>query len=288
MNNRATSMVSVGSVALNSATCTSRGSDRIMSCMSSRKPSSSISSASSRTTNRTSRTCSAPSRSMCSSRPGVAITTWAPSRRARRSAPTRPPPTSSCTVSPFTYSPIDDSTLWLCRASSRVGLTISTCVARTDGSSSCSAAIENAPVLPVPDCAWAIVSRPFRSGNTALPWIGLGRSNPRAKMPRSTSSRRPMSSNDSTASVTLGVNSPTSAPEPSPSPVPAPAPPVAAPTAVRSGALSSSLSSGRGVSDARASTRPSRLSPHPVVAAGASKSPSKSTDPIVSLLAART
>eukprot|EP00962_Isochrysis_galbana_P045953 scaffold18296_cov124-Isochrysis_galbana.AAC.3 len=33
-------------------------------------------------------------------------------------------------------------------------------------------------VLPVPDCAWAIVSRPFRIGMIARCWMADGFSNP--------------------------------------------------------------------------------------------------------------
>mmetsp|Transcript_7100 Transcript_7100/g.25286 ORF Transcript_7100/g.25286 Transcript_7100/m.25286 type:complete len:305 (+) Transcript_7100:624-1538(+) len=268
MKRRATSIVAIGSVALNSPTCTSRGSPEKRSYMSSRKSSLSISSASSRMTRRTARASRQPSRSMCSSRPGVATTTCGPLRSVRRSLPVLLPPTSRCVLTPVN-SPSAVMTPALWRASSRVGDTMSACVSWRDASTSCSVATLNAPVLPVPDCACAIVSRPLSSGAMALPWMALGFSKPKAKMPRSTSSRNSRSSNDSTLSVTLGTNSSSSGSPPPPSPPP---PPETRTCTVSSSSLSSGLAS---------SAPHSRSSAAAVGSAIAALSPTPSTTLVV-------
>lgn len=49
-----------------------------------------------------------------------------------------------------------------------------TCVSRNVMSVDCSEAIENVAVLPVPDCACAMTSRPFTIGRIARCWIADG------------------------------------------------------------------------------------------------------------------
>ena len=50
-------------------------------------------------------------------------------------------------------------TLWICCANSRVGASTKTWHCGSLASNRCREAMENVAVLPVPDCAWAIVSR---------------------------------------------------------------------------------------------------------------------------------
>jgi hypothetical protein len=44
--------------------------------------------------------------------------------------------------------------------------------------------------LPVPDCAWAMVSLPDMMGMIALAWMGLGRSQPKPVQRRRWKERR--------------------------------------------------------------------------------------------------
>lgn len=68
-------------------------------------------------------------------------------------------------------------TLEIWTANSRVGERMSACGSRLEVSIDWSTPIENVAVLPVPDCAWAITSRPLIMGTIALCWIAEGFSN---------------------------------------------------------------------------------------------------------------
>ena len=67
----------------------------------------------------------------------------------------------------------------------------------------CSTEMEKVAVLPVPDCACAMVSWSASMGMIPRCWMALGFSKPYAYMPRSRSSLRFMSSNDVTTSSQL-------------------------------------------------------------------------------------
>lgn len=76
-------------------------------------------------------------------------------------------------------SPSASMTFWICVANSLVGESINTWVSRSVVSSDCRIDIEKVAVLPVPDCAWAITSRPLTIGMILLCWIADGFSKPK-------------------------------------------------------------------------------------------------------------
>ena len=81
-------------------------------------------------------------------------------------------------LNPCIIDPIDVITLAVWVLSSRVGDKHRICVVLLVILSRESAPIVKAAVLPVPDCACAITSRPFIKDVSDLRWIGLGFSNP--------------------------------------------------------------------------------------------------------------
>lgn len=70
-------------------------------------------------------------------------------------------------------------TFWICKANSLVGDKHSTWVSLSWVSTDCNIAIENVAVLPVPDWACAMTSRPLIMGLIALCCIAEGRSKPK-------------------------------------------------------------------------------------------------------------
>ena len=69
-------------------------------------------------------------------------------------------------------------TFWIWTASSLVGLRQSTCVSLTVVSIDWRMEMEKVAVFPVPDCAWAMTSRPLMMGLMARCWMAEGFSNP--------------------------------------------------------------------------------------------------------------
>ena len=88
------------------------------------------------------------------------------------------PPTSNLIRSPWQESPIFSITLQVCLTNSLVGEIIRTWEVFSLTLTTCKEAIVKAPVLPVPDWAWAIISLPWTIGLIALLCIGVGFSNP--------------------------------------------------------------------------------------------------------------
>jgi len=73
-------------------------------------------------------------------------------------------------------------TLLICWASSRVGAMIMAWHSGDLGSSSWRTPIEKVAVLPVPDCAWAIVSFLLTTGRIPFCWMMDGFSKPKAEL----------------------------------------------------------------------------------------------------------
>ena len=68
----------------------------------------------------------------------------------------------------------DQHTLEIWTASSRVGERMRAWVSREEVSMDCKTPMEKVAVLPVPDCACAITSRPLMMGTMALCWMADG------------------------------------------------------------------------------------------------------------------
>ena len=88
------------------------------------------------------------------------------------------PPTRSCVFNPFIIPPIPSITDLICVDNSLVGEIHNACVLFIFKSMASNMPIVKHPVLPVPDCACAIMSFLFFIGKIALCCIGLGFSNP--------------------------------------------------------------------------------------------------------------
>ena len=144
--------------------------------MSSVKPMSSISSASSRITVRIASSFSEPRPMWSMARPGVATTTWTPRSSNCSWRWIGWPPKTGTTLMPSSLPYLNIASL-TCTASSRVGTSTS-----TDGSARrlvsmrCSAGRANAAVLPVPVAACPSRSRPAIRCGMVSRWIGVGSS----------------------------------------------------------------------------------------------------------------
>ena len=88
------------------------------------------------------------------------------------------PPNIVLITRPFIEEPRAVITVDICFASSWVGARIIACVLFSVTSIRWSVPIENVPVFPLPDWAWAIISCFCRIGKMARFWISLGFSNP--------------------------------------------------------------------------------------------------------------
>mmetsp|Transcript_44215 Transcript_44215/g.70974 ORF Transcript_44215/g.70974 Transcript_44215/m.70974 type:complete len:203 (+) Transcript_44215:1042-1650(+) len=138
-------------------------------------------------------------------RPGVPLTICTPWSSLRTSSPMDRPPMHACTCT-FMKLPSASATFSVWQASSRVGDSTKACTSRVDVSSIWHSASEIIDVLPVPDCACAMTSRPEQMGMMARCWIAEGFSKPYEYSPRSRSSRIPMESNVLTTVTPLVVS----------------------------------------------------------------------------------
>ncbi|RNA29565.1 hypothetical protein BpHYR1_041898 [Brachionus plicatilis] len=86
--------------------------------------------------------------------------------------------TGSADASVTLHSPSANTTCWICTASSRVGDSTRACVSLSRVSIICSVEMANVAVLPVPDCDWAMTSRPDTIGTMARCWMADGFSKP--------------------------------------------------------------------------------------------------------------
>src|SRR5580700_2895088 len=147
----------------------------MMRLMVGRKPISSMRSASSSTRMRTPPRAMSPRLRKSYNLPGVAITTCTPLRMDCNCDPSPTPPitTVARTVLPAA---ILTKVSWICRASSRVGLSMTARTPERAGSlaSRWMMGRTNASVLPVPVCAVATTSRPASAGSMAWDWTGVG------------------------------------------------------------------------------------------------------------------
>ena len=167
-----------GTVAENIRVRRSFDAESRMNSRSSRKPRSSISSASSRTTAFSPDGLKEPRSIWSRRRPGVPTTICAPFCSARRSSRISMPPTQEAKDAPvISYSHC--SSRLTCSANSRVGATI-----RANGvdarakrsapsSRSPAIAIPKAIVLPEPVCAETSASAPTRVGASTAFWTGV-------------------------------------------------------------------------------------------------------------------
>ena len=160
-----------GIVAEKRQTWISDGSCPKMSLISSMKPLSNISSASSRTIILRWSVLRHFLSIISFTRPGVPTTTWTPpSLRILLSSLGSVPPMQQWTEI-FKYSLKHQITFLICWASYRVGARTSAWHCGDLGSISCSKPIEKVAVLPVPDCAWATVSFLEITGRIPRCWI---------------------------------------------------------------------------------------------------------------------
>ena len=166
-----------GIVAENSTVCRAPAAADRMVSMSSAKPMSSISSASSSTTISRCDRSSVPRDRWSTARPGVATTTSTPRASSRSWRPIGCPPYTGSTRAPSErpYRCIASET---CMASSRVGASTSPsgAASRRPAGSRASIGRANAAVLPVPVAACPSRSLPASSGGIASRWIGVGSS----------------------------------------------------------------------------------------------------------------
>ena len=186
-SSRDSAWIGPGIVAEKNSVCRRGGRCFSTRRMSGRKPMSSIRSASSSTS--TSRPDSAAYGCLkwSSSRPGVAMMTSTPLRKACSCGPIPTPPKTAapdsgvCTASSRRCSSI-------CAASSRVGVSTSARVTpRGLSISRCRIGRRNAAVLPLPVIAQASRSLPSRAGGIACSWMGVARVKPSSRTPRSRS-----------------------------------------------------------------------------------------------------
>mmetsp|Transcript_27549 Transcript_27549/g.110355 ORF Transcript_27549/g.110355 Transcript_27549/m.110355 type:complete len:315 (+) Transcript_27549:1419-2363(+) len=170
-----------GTVAENSRSCRSADGPMLSNRASSSfwKPMLSISSASSSAKIFVSASRSARRLIMSYTRPGVPTTTWTPFWSVRMSSRTAVPPTHAWMRIDM-KSPSARITLTICCASSRVGASTRAWHSCSELSTCWRMPIENVAVLPVPDWACAMTSRPMSMGLMARCWMADGFSKPYA------------------------------------------------------------------------------------------------------------
>ena len=174
--------------------CLSSGVSLSILVMSSTKPMSSISSASSRTTTWTYFSFRVPLSIWSITLPGVPTTTWTPFLRAFICLSIDVPPYMGSAIILLNFPSLFISSA-TCTASSLVGVSIMAWTLKLVLSSLSIIGIPNAAVFPVPVCACPTTSLPLIRTGMVFPWMGVGSSKPIAEMAFNISLLKPSSLN---------------------------------------------------------------------------------------------